>query len=32
MLSLTLAAPLAFVPIVTLVTTLRWMAVSARSA
>jgi hypothetical protein len=29
MLSLTFAAPLAFLPIVSLVATLRWMAVSA---
>jgi hypothetical protein len=30
MLSLTVAAPLAFLPIVSLLVTLRWMAVSAR--
>jgi hypothetical protein len=30
MLSLTVAAPLAFLPIVSLVATLRWMAVSTR--
>ena len=30
MLSLSLAAPLAFLPIVSLAATLRWMAVSAR--
>jgi hypothetical protein len=31
MLSVTVAAPLAFLPIVSLVAALRWMAVSARS-
>jgi hypothetical protein len=31
MLSLTVAAPLAFLPIVSLAATLRWMAVSTRS-
>ena len=31
MLSLTVAAPLAFLPIVSLVATLRWMAISTRS-
>jgi hypothetical protein len=31
MLSLTVAAPLAFLPIVSLLATLRWMAVSTRS-
>ena len=30
MLSLTVAAPLAFLPIVSLMATLRWMALSAR--
>jgi hypothetical protein len=30
MLSLTVAAPLAFLPIVSLMATLRWMAISAR--
>jgi hypothetical protein len=30
MLSLTIAAPLAFLPIVSLMATLRWMAVSTR--
>jgi hypothetical protein len=30
MLSLTVAAPLAFLPIVSLMATLRWMAVSTR--
>jgi hypothetical protein len=32
MLSLTVAAPLAFLPIVSLVATLRWMAVSSRTS
>jgi hypothetical protein len=32
MLSLTVAAPLAFLPIVSLVATLRWMAASSRTS